>query len=107
MVDCRAIRAFASSLVLRITEENSMSCSNYPQTSPSDTDGSLLVYANKSGTAALVLSTSAKVLPPAGAAFAQGLALGLAANFRVPASTVAGVTAAINSQPNNGIVGEA
>ncbi|WP_288639584.1 hypothetical protein [Comamonas kerstersii] len=82
-----------------------MSCSNYPQTSPSDTDGSLLVYANKSGTAALVLSTSAKVLPPAGAAFAQGLALGLAANFRVPASTVAGVTAAINSQPNNGIVG--
>ena len=82
-----------------------MSCSNYPQTSLSDTDGSLLVYANKSGTAALVLSTSAKVLPPAGAAFAQGLALGLAANFRVPASTVAGVTAAINSQPNNGIVG--
>ena len=82
-----------------------MSCSNYPQTSPSDTDGSLLVYANKSGTAALVLSTSAKVLPPAGAAFAQGLALGLAANFREPASTVAGVTAAINSQPNNGIVG--
>ncbi len=83
-----------------------MSCSNQPQTPPPrDTDGSLLVYANKSGTVALVLSASAKALPPAGAAFAQGLALGLAANFRVPASTVAGVTAAINSQPNNGVVG--
>lgn len=67
-----------------------MSCPNKPPIPPSDTDGSLLVYANKSGTAALILSTSAKALPPAGAAFAQGLALGIVANFRVPASTVAG-----------------
>jgi hypothetical protein len=82
-----------------------MSCKYEPPAPPSEDDGSLLLYANKSGTAALVLCTSAKVLPPAGAAFAQGLALGIAANFRLPASAAAGAAAAINSQPTNGVVG--
>jgi len=82
-----------------------MSCPNKPPITPSDTDRTLLVLANKSGTAALILSTSAKVLPPAAAAFAQGLAFGIAAIFRVPASIAAGLEAAIKSQPHNGVIG--
>lgn len=82
-----------------------MTCPSKPPVPPRDSDGALLIYANKAGTAALVLSQSAKVLPPAGAALAQALGLGIAANFRVPTSVVAGATAAINSQPTNSVVG--
>lgn len=80
-----------------------MSCGNNHATGDSP---ALLVYANQSGTAALVLSASEKLLPPAGAAFVQGLGLGVAANFRLPVSTAAGLTAAINGQPNNTVIGE-
>lgn len=80
-----------------------MSCNEQPQAPQSD-DQYLLFLASKSGTAALVLSSSAKVLPPAGAAFAQGLALGVAANARIPASSAAGVSAMINSQGSNSVV---
>ncbi|MGE4238029.1 hypothetical protein [Hydrogenophaga sp.] len=65
----------------------------------------ILMYTNQSGTASMVLSASSKVLPPAGAAFAQGLGLGLAANFRIPAGIAAGLSAAINSQPTNSTIG--
>lgn len=80
-----------------------MSCNEQPQV-PQPDDQYLLFLASKSGTAALILSSSAKVLPPAGAAFAQGLALGVAANARIPASSAAGVSAMINSQGSNSVV---
>lgn len=82
-----------------------MTCNNQPNQTGSDNNHALLLYANQSGTAAMVLSASAKALPPAGAAFVQGMGLGIAANFRIPASVAAGLSSAINNQPNNAIIG--
>jgi len=80
-----------------------MSCNEQPQIHRPD-DQYFLFLASKSGTAALILSSSAKALPPAGAAFAQGLGLGVAANARIPASAAAGASAMINGQSSNSVV---